>query len=65
LKGEQDIQNLIQMNRVTRLIHKAVYSARQRLAIHYAHKFIINDKDLAEKESKRKEKSDMRSLNND
>lgn len=50
LKGEQDIQYLIQMNRVTRLLHKARFMSRQRLAVNYSHKFIINDQDVEAKE---------------
>ena len=34
------------MNRVSRLLHKSYFNTRQRLAINFTHKFMINDKDV-------------------
>jgi hypothetical protein len=61
LSGEQDIQNLIQMNRVTRLLHKARFAARQRIAVNYSHKFIINEEDLVQKQKEKKKETVSRS----
>jgi len=47
LNHEQDIQYLIEMNRVTRLLHKAKFLTRQRKAVSYGHKYVISDYDLA------------------
>jgi len=41
---EHDIQYLMEMNRVTRLLHKDNFLARQRRAINYSHKYVISDK---------------------
>jgi len=46
LDKEQDIQYLIEMNRVSRFLHKATFLTRQRLAINYSHKYVISDTDL-------------------
>ena len=34
------------MNRVSRLLHKSKFNTRQRLAMHFTHKFMISDKDV-------------------
>ena len=44
LSDEQDIQAIIESNRIARLIHKATFLARQRTAINFGHKYIITDK---------------------
>ena len=46
LDKEQDIQYLIEMNRVSRYLHKAAFLTRQRLAINYSHKYVISDADI-------------------
>ena len=46
LSQEQDIQYLIQMNRISRLLHKFTLEARQRRAINYSHKYVISEKDI-------------------
>ena len=33
------------MNRVSRLLHKAVFLSRQQLAIKFSHKYVISNKD--------------------
>ena len=43
---ERDIQHMLELNRVSRLIHKATFSARQRQAVNYSRKFVITDKSL-------------------
>ena len=47
LEYEHDIQHMIEMNRVSRLLHKATFSARQRQAVNYSRKFVITDKHLS------------------
>ena len=46
LHEEQDIQYLIEMNRVTRLLLKARFSSRQRPVISFSHKYVITAEDL-------------------
>ena len=41
---------MIEMNRVTRLLHKMHFLSRQRRAVNFSHKFVISDKDLAREE---------------
>ena len=40
------------MNRISSLLHKMNFLARQRLAVRYSHRYVISDKDIkkAEKE---------------
>ena len=42
LSREQDIQYLIEKNRVSSLLHKMAFLSRQRLAIKYSRKYTIN-----------------------
>ena len=44
---EQDLQHLIEMNRISRLMHKMNFLARQRDSIKYSSRFVITDNDLA------------------
>ena len=44
---EHDIQHVIEMNRISRLLHKVHFLPRQRYAVDFSHKFVIADKDLA------------------
>lgn len=53
---EQDIQYILEMNRINRLLHKDIFKKRQRRAINYSHKFVISDRQL-EKESLKKERA--------
>ena len=46
LSFEQDIQNLISLNRVSRLVHKANFLARQRRAVNFSRKFVISNVDI-------------------
>ena len=46
LHEEHDIQYLIEMNRVTRLLLKARFSSRQRPVISFSHKYVITAEDL-------------------
>ena len=46
LLEEQDIRHLIQMNRITRLIHKDTFSSRQRRTVDYAHRYVITQSDV-------------------
>ena len=46
LSKEQDIQNIIEMNRITRFLHKTFFFARQRRTISHAHRYVIADKDI-------------------
>ena len=46
LSKEQDIQYIIEMNRITRLLHKAFFFARQRRAVNHSHKYVIADRDI-------------------
>ena len=62
LAQEQDIQYIMQMNRVTHLIHSSTFLARQRRAIKYGHKYVISDKYLDRKEHDRKLKKNERPL---
>ena len=41
-----DIQHLIEMNRLTRLVHKAQFLTRQRLALAFSHNYIISERDV-------------------
>ena len=50
LQKEQDIQYLIEMNRVSRLLHKARFMPRQRRAIAFFQRYIISEKDLDQQE---------------
>ena len=45
LSKEQDIQYLIEMNRVSRLLHKMNFLHRQRLAVNYSRKYTISSQD--------------------
>ena len=53
LNKEQDIQYLIEMNRVTRLLHKINFLSRQSCAINYSHKYVITAKDIKQAEAER------------
>ena len=44
---EHDLQYLIEMNRVTRLIHKACMLTRQRSTVDYSDSYVIKDYELA------------------
>ena len=46
MSKEQDIQYIIEMNRISRLLHKTFFFARQRRAVNHSHKYVIHDKDL-------------------
>ncbi len=46
LSQEQDIQNLIQLNRITRLLHKSNFLTRQRKSFDYFDKYVITDRDV-------------------
>ena len=50
LTHEQDIQYVMEMNRVNRLLHKINFLPRQIRALHYSHKFVITDRDLMKTE---------------
>ena len=50
---EQDIKNMISLNRVTRLIHKIRFKARQRKAVSYFSKYVLSDKDIDSSGSER------------
>ena len=41
LQKEQDIQRIIDMNRISKLIHKVLFKTRQRRAIKYSRRFVI------------------------
>ena len=56
LAFEHDIQYILQMNRITRLIHKMMFLARQRRAIKYGHKYVISDKQLYKSQEKKTNK---------
>lgn len=43
---EHDIQTIIAMNRITRIIHKSYFKSRQRLALAYSHKFMVTAADV-------------------
>ena len=40
---------MIEMNRISRLAHKTIFLTRQRHAVTYGHKYVINDKDINKK----------------
>ena len=46
LSEEQDIQYLIEMNRITRLLHKMNFAPRQRSVINFSRKYVITEKDV-------------------
>ena len=46
LTHEHDIQHLIQMNRLNRLLHRIFLRRHQRQAVNFSRKFIITDKDV-------------------
>ena len=46
LSKEQDIQHMIEMNRISRLLHKMNFLQRQRHAVSYSHKFVVTDQDI-------------------
>lgn len=43
---EHDIQAMLEMNRITRLLHKSYFKSRQRLAMAFSHKFVIMPGDV-------------------
>ena len=48
LNKEQDIQHLIKMNRITRLIHKVRFLPHQRRAfVGYSHKYVVTALDIS------------------
>ena len=49
------------MNRVSRMMHKAYFSSRQRRAIAYSHRYMVTAEDLVRVESKSKPE-DLKSL---
>ena len=57
LMHEHDIQEIIAMNRVTKLIHKAWFLKRQRRAINFGHKFTISDLDIENAETQASRRS--------
>ena len=54
---EHDIQEIIAMNRITKLIHKAWFLKRQRRAINFGYKFTISDLDAENAESQASKRS--------
>ena len=60
LHEEHDIQYLIEMNRVTRLLLKARFSSRQRPVISFSHKYVITAEDLYLRERSEPKKSKSR-----
>lgn len=55
LMDEQDIQKIIFLNRVTRLIHKIRFKARQRRAVSYFRKYVLSDNDIDSSASERQD----------
>ena len=47
LNQEQDIQYLIEMNRVTRLLHRMWFMQRHRRILAFSHKYVITADDIA------------------
>ena len=57
---------MIEMNRVTRILHKANFFVRQRRAVNFFHKFVITDIDMLKKKddiSDMKEQFDDKTTN--
>mmetsp|Transcript_27679 Transcript_27679/g.32525 ORF Transcript_27679/g.32525 Transcript_27679/m.32525 type:complete len:124 (-) Transcript_27679:316-687(-) len=57
------LEYMIEMNRISRLLHKASFIVRQRRAIDYSHRFIITDANLRAEQAKQaagKADSDLR-----
>ena len=50
LDNEQDIQHLIEMNRVTRLLHKVRFQERHKRILCYSHRYVISSEDISQKE---------------
>ena len=50
LTSEKDIQHVIEMNRVNKLLHKVNFLPRQVRAINYGHKFVISNRDIVKAE---------------
>ena len=46
LSFEIDIQRMISLNRVSRVVHKDIYLARQRRGVNFSRKFVISDLDI-------------------
>ena len=46
LAEEHDIVNIIQLNRVSHLLHKMNFLGRQRKAVAYSHQFVISDQNI-------------------
>ena len=64
LSKEQDIQYLIEMNRISRLLHKMNFLSRQQLAVNYSRKYVISSQDTkkaAAERAKNTMKNDARS----
>ena len=57
---EHDIQEIIAMNRITKLMHKAWFLKRQRRAVNFGHKFTITDWDVQVSEKKATQRSIQR-----
>ena len=46
LSQEYDIQHMIALNRVSRLLNKTSMVSRQRTAVNFSRKFVISDYDV-------------------
>ena len=58
LSKEQDIQYIIEMNRISRLLHKINFLTRQRRAVQYTHKFVITAQDVKRATAKKDKNQD-------
>ena len=54
---EVDIQHMIEMNRVTRLLHKARFQSRQKRILAYSHKYVVTADDLLREQETTSQKS--------
>ena len=50
LSKEHDIQRMIALNRITKIVHKVNFLTRQRIAINFAKRYVISDQDIKQEE---------------
>ena len=58
LSKEQDIQYIIEMNRISHLLHKMNFLVRQRRAVKYSRKYVISVNDTKQEAAEKDECQD-------
>ena len=60
LSKERDIQYIIEMNRISRLLHRLKFLSRQRRAIKYSDRYVISVKDTRHLDTERPDPQDQK-----